>query len=213
MGPLWNRVAKRVNAAPALPIVAVCCYRSAVTHGELQAVLGRMRVEIGASEAHGWLCGALCVRTDYGAPQWLAELAEDAGPGGAPAAAEPALRELHEETLESLQSVGFAFTPLLPDEEATLIERVESLAAWCSGFLYGIGAAGTGESLARYGDVGEILGDLSEISRAGVEPDGENEAGEEDFAELLEFVRAGAQLAWDELAELRATLPAATAVH
>jgi uncharacterized protein YgfB (UPF0149 family) len=213
MGPLWNRVAKPVNAAPRLPIEAVCCYRSAVTHGELQAALGRMRVAVGASEAHGWLCGALCVRTDYGAPQWLAELSEDAAPGGAPAAAEPGMRELHEETLESLRSPGFAFTPLLPDEDATLIERVESLAAWCSGFLYGIGAAGTGASLARYGDVGEILGDLAEISRAGVAPGDEDEAGEEDFAELLEFVRAGAQLAWDELAELRVARPAATAVH
>lgn len=190
-----------------------CCYRLAVTYEELQAALGHMQVAIGASEAHGWLCGALCVRGDYGAPQWLAELGEDAGPGGVPAAAEPVIRELHEETLESLQSPGFAFTPLLPEEGATLIERVESLAAWCSGFLYGIGAAGTGRSLARYGDVGEILADLAEISRAAVEPAGETEAGEEDFAELLEFVRAGAQLAWDELAEFRTAAPGSTAVH
>lgn len=185
-----------------------------VEHGEFQAALGRMRVAIGASEAHGWLCGALCVRPDYGAPQWLAELARDAGPDALPEAGESAVATLHEETLESLQSPGFAFSPLLPGEDATLIERVESLAAWCSGFLYGIGTAGTGESLARYGDVGEILGDLAEISRADVAPGGETEAGEEDFTELCEYVRAGAQLAWDELAGLRAAqAPAAASVH
>ncbi|MGQ0429576.1 MAG: UPF0149 family protein [Gammaproteobacteria bacterium] len=183
-------------------------------HDEFQAALGRMQVAIGASEAHGWLCGALCVRIDYSAPQWLAELADDAAPVGPPAAAEPVIQALHEETLESLQSPDFAFMPLLPDEDATLVERVESLAAWCSGFLYGIGATGTGESLARYGDVGEILADLGEISRAGVKPGGEDEAAEEDFAELCEFVRAGAQLAWDELASLRASgMPPRTAVH
>ncbi|MGQ0383105.1 MAG: UPF0149 family protein [Gammaproteobacteria bacterium] len=183
-------------------------------HGEFQAALGRMQVAIGASEAHGWLCGALCVSPGYGAPQWLAELAEDAAPGGRPEAAEPVIQALHEETLESLQSPDFAFTPLLPDDDATLLERVESLAAWCSGFLYGIGTTGTGESLARYGDVGEILGDLSEISRAGVAPGGGSEAVEADFAELCEFVRAGAQLAWDELAGLRAAgVPPRTAVH
>jgi uncharacterized protein YgfB (UPF0149 family) len=184
-----------------------------VRHGELQDALGRMAVPMGASEAHGWLCGALCVRADYGAPQWLAELAEDAGPGGRPEAAEPVIQALHEETLESLRSPNFAFVPLLPDEDATLVERVESLAAWCSGFLYGIGATGTGASLARYGDVDEILGDLAEISRAGVDAGGENEAAEEDFAELCEFVRAGAQLAWDELASLRDQGMPPVAVH
>ena len=172
-----------------------------------------MRVAIGASEAHGWLCGALCVRRDYGAPQWLAELAEDAAPEDVAAAAGWLFRRLHEETLESLQSPGFAFTPLLPGDDATLVERVESLAAWCAGFLYGIGAAGTGEPIARYGDVGEILSDLAEISRAGVAPGGEAEASEADFAELLEFVRAGAQLAWDELADLRSGPRAAAVVH
>jgi uncharacterized protein YgfB (UPF0149 family) len=184
-----------------------------VDHGELEAALGRMRVGIGASEAHGWLCGALCVRRDYGAPQWLAELSEDAAPGGETAAEGRLFRELQQQTLESLQSPGFAFTPLLPGDDATLVERVESLAAWCSGFLYGIGAAGTGESLARYGDVGEILSDLAQISRAGVAAGGDSEAGEADFAELLEFVRASARLAWDELADLRDGQPAAAVVH
>lgn len=146
-----------------------------MTHSEFQAALGRMRAPIGASEAHGWLCGALCVWADYGAPQWLAELARDAGPGVPPAATEPAVEALYEETLESLQSPDFELTPLLPDDAAALGERVESLASWCAGFLYGIGTAGAGESFMRHGDVGEILGDLAEISRAGLAPGGESE--------------------------------------
>ena len=37
-----------------------------MTYRELQAILERMDTAVGAAEAHGWLCGALCVRRGYG---------------------------------------------------------------------------------------------------------------------------------------------------
>lgn len=185
-----------------------------MTYRELQAILERMDTPVGAAEAHGWLCGALCVRTDYGAPEWLAELAAEAGgraPGDAPL---PALRSLHEDTLEALRSPEFTFMPLLPEDEAPLAERVPALAAWCGGFLYGIGTGVVGEAVTKMGDVGELLEDLADITRAEAGPEGDEEGEEGDFAELVEFVRAGAQLAWEETAPLRATSPGAgAAVH
>jgi len=183
-----------------------------MTHRELQAVLQRIDSAVGASEAHGWLCGALCVREGFGAAEWLAGLADDAD--GAAAAGElPTLGELRAETLESLRSEDFAFAPLLPEEHAPLAERVAELAQWCGGFLYGIGAAGASEAAAKSGAVAEILGDLSEISRAELEPGRGGDAGEADYMELQEFVRAGAQLAWEELAEFRAGPAGQQAVH
>lgn len=185
-----------------------------MTYRELQAILEQMDTAVGAAEAHGWLCGASCVRADYGAPEWLSELAEDAGaraPGGASA---PALRSLHADALESLRSPDFTFMPLLPEDDAPLAERVPALAAWCGGFLYGIGTGGVGEAVTKMGDIGELLEDFADITRAEVEPGGSRERDEGDFVELVEFVRAGAQLAWDETAALRATAPrAGAAIH
>lgn len=185
-----------------------------MTYRELQAILDRMDTAIGAAEAHGWLCGALCVRADYGTPEWLAELAAEAG-GAAPGdASVPALRSLHEDTLEALRSPEFTFMPLLPEDEAPLAERVPALAAWCGGFLYGIGTGAAGKAVTKMGDVGELLEDLADITRAEAGPEGDKEGEEGDFAELVEFVRAGAQLAWEETAPLRATAPVAgTVVH
>lgn len=185
-----------------------------MTYRELQAILERMDTAVGAAEAHGWLCGALCVRADYGAPEWLGELAEDAGAGAPGDASVPALRALYDDTLESLRSPEFTFMPLLPEDEAPLAERVPALAAWCGGFLYGIGTGAAGNAVTRMGDVGELLGDLADITRAEVGPEGDPERDEGDFAELVEYVRAGAQLAWEETAALRATVPrAGAAVH
>ncbi len=183
-----------------------------MTYRELQAVLHRIDSTVGAAEAHGWLCGSLCVREGFDAVEWLAELADDAA--GAAAAGElPALRQLYAETRESLSSPEFAFGLLLPEEEAPLAERVAALAEWCGGFLYGVGAGGATDAAAKTGDVGEILQDLADISRAELEPGRGADAGESDYVELQEFVRAGAQLAWEEMAALRALAPQQQALH
>ncbi len=145
-----------------------------VTYHDLRDVLERLHVDVDAAEVHGWLCGALCVRTVQDTPEWMRG---------------PELRPAHDETLEALNSPEFEFAPLLPGDDADLTERVEALAAWCGGFLYGIAAGGAG---IRTGDVGEFLGD---------------------FVELYEFVRAGTQLAWDELADLRAARTPAETIH
>ena len=126
----------------------------------------------------------------------------------------PALRSLHQDALEALNSPDFTFMPLLPEDQAPLAERVPALASWCGGFLYGIGTGAAGKAVTKMGDVGELLEDLADITRAGVGPAGDEEGDEGDFAELVEFVRAGAQLAWEETAPLRATAPGAgAAVH
>ena len=176
-----------------------------MTHPELQDALASVDITIDAAEAHGWLSGALCVRRDYGSRDWLAELAADSG-GEAPVAAPP-LAQIPAETLAALGSDGFEFAPLLPDDEAPLADRVAALAAWSAGFLYGIGTGASEKALAGASDVGEFLRDLADIARAELEPGRAGEAGERDFMELVEFVRAGAQLAFVGLAAARAHAP------
>lgn len=190
---------------------AICCYLDGVNYRDLQAALDGSGAAIGAAEAHGWLCGALCARPGYSPADWLRELAQTAATGATAERSAETLCALHEETLEALRSPEFGFAPILPADEAGLDERVAALAAWCSGFLYGFGSGGAG---TETGDVGEFLVDLAEIARARVEPGPGGEDGESDYAELAEFVRAGAQLAFDELAAGReGSAPAGAAIH
>ena len=176
-----------------------------MTHSELQDALARANITLDAAEAHGRLSGALCVRRGYGAADWLAELAADSG-AEVPTPGQP-LSEVAAETLEALSSDGFEFAPLLPDEDAPLAERVAALAAWSDGFLYGVGTGASQQSIVAAGDVGEFLRDLADIARAELEPGREADAGESDYAELVEFVRVGVQLVFEELEALRAQPP------
>jgi hypothetical protein len=173
-----------------------------MNHPDLQAALASMNMTIDPSEAHGWLAGALCARAGYGAREWLAEL--DADAASEARETDPVLRALLDETLAAFRSEEFAFAPLLPDEGAPLGERVAALASWCDGFLGGIGAGISHRSVAEAPEVGEFLGDLADIAHAELEPGRGEDAGEADFAELFEYVRAGAQLAFDELEGARA---------
>jgi uncharacterized protein YgfB (UPF0149 family) len=61
------------------------------------------------------------------------------------------------------------------------------------------------------GEVGEIVRDLIEITRAGVDADQDEQANESAYAELVEFVRVGVQLLFEELAGARRPPAAAAA--
>lgn len=178
-----------------------------MTHREIQSALDGLDIAFDAAEAHGILCGALCVRQAYDARAWIADLAEDSGAPALERVPPEGLLAAHEETLDALRAPDFSFSPALPDDEAPLSDRVAALAAWCDGFLYGIGSGIVGGDIVKEADISEFLRDLTDIARAELEPGRSADAAEADFMELFEFVRAGVQLTFDQLAGARAHAP------
>jgi uncharacterized protein len=186
---------------------------SPIGFDEVTQALSAGGSSVHAAEAHGCLVGALCARRVYLPAEWLEELLPE-NPGAAePLAATGPLHELFERSRAVLESRDMEFEPLLPPDEASLAERVEALGAWAQGFLYGFGAAGPFPRGTLPGDVSEVLSDFAEVSRAGAVGAESAEVEENALAELVEFVRVGAQLIYDELAELRATQAGSHARH
>ena len=96
-----------------------------------------------------------------------------------------------------------AVAVLIPGDDRPIEERTQALTSWCTGFLYGLGTSGTADPQRLPGELGEIVRDLTEITRAGVDATDGEEANESALAELTEFVRVGVQLVFDELEPLR----------
>jgi uncharacterized protein YgfB (UPF0149 family) len=71
------------------------------------------------------------------------------------------------------------------------------------GFLYGLGTGQISDLEALNGDVGEIVRDFTEISRASGEAAEADESNEQAYAELVEFIRVAAQVVFEELLPLR----------
>ena len=69
-------------------------------------------------------------------------------------------------TATSFGEQGMEFEPLLPDDEEPLNGRANALALWCTGFLYGLGTGQISDLEGLNGEVGEIVRDFTEISRA-----------------------------------------------
>ncbi|MCI0749219.1 MAG: UPF0149 family protein [Nevskiales bacterium] len=151
-----------------------------------------------AAEYHGALCGALCVRpAEEIDPLDLLESTNTAGENTA--GAEQVLRHLCGQSLAAFTDAGTVLSPLLPDDEESLPRRVRALSAWCEGFLYGISTGRPIEMKRCTPEFKEILRDFTEFTHAGVD-DGENvELEETAYAELIEYIRVGAQLVYLEL--------------
>jgi uncharacterized protein YgfB (UPF0149 family) len=161
-----------------------------------------------AAEAHGCLCGALCMRSPFRVADWLDELLESPADDTHPDS-HSTLLGLYEQTSSALEGTQMEFTPLLPDDDDPLVERVEALGAWCQGFLYGFGAVTPAPGARFPADVDEVLRDFAEISRAGAVGSQSEQVEEEAYAELVEYVRAGTQLVYDELESRRRADPSA----
>ena len=186
---------------------------SSVAFDDVARALAAAGSTVHAAEAHGCLCGALCVRRSYPLGDWLDELLPVAGTESPGAGAAGALAGLHAETSHHLAAPDMQFQPLLPGDEVDLTDRVEALGAWCQGFLYGFGAAGTAPRERLPEDVAEVLSDLAGISQAGAVGSASSEVEEEAYAELVEYLRAAVQLVHDDLAGLRTGQPLPPTSH
>jgi uncharacterized protein YgfB (UPF0149 family) len=132
---------------------------------------------------------------------------------GSAAAAAPALGGLYADTLGALRGGGMEFDLLIPEDEAPIEERIRALSLWCNGFLYGLGTTVAADPARLSTDAGEVVRDLTEITRAGVDAADGAEENEAALAELVEFVRVGVQLVFEEAGRQRLPPPSARSVH
>ncbi|HET7650717.1 MAG TPA: UPF0149 family protein [Gammaproteobacteria bacterium] len=168
---------------------------------QLQTVLSRAEAASGAAESHGTLCGVICSGSQQPDSAWLSQVLGDSSENASTRECHAALTALEDTVRRQLAAFDMDFTPLLPDDEEPLAQRVEALGLWCQGFLFGLSLGRTRAELdALSGEAGEVIHDLAEIARAGVESGGsDDEADEQAYAELVEYLRVAVQILYEAL--------------
>ncbi len=143
------------------------------------------------AELQGMLCGRLC-----GAPlneaDWLRLVNDFMALTDEPdQATTNALLDFLKQTQGQLAGEGFSFVLLLPDDDAGMAERVETLSQWCHGFLSGFGASGAVEKGELPAEMADTLEDFAAIVQVQAD-DNDAASAESDFIEVAEYVRMSA---------------------
>lgn len=165
--------------------------------------LAQAGAHAGAAECHGALAGWLASGQGSDPEPWLEPMLEELDLADAKVErCRKDLLVLHRLVADQLASDQLGFAPLLPDDETPLATRVAALAEWCEGFLFGLGLAGS--AATRGGEeVREIISDFSQIARAGMATGESTEDDEVAYAELVEYLKVGAQTVHDGLQPTR----------
>ena len=167
------------------------------------ALVRRLKLTIGPSEAHGLLCGLLCSQPPTTAKtRWFTELLEAGGISAAAISAQAsdikALDAWFGDTIKSLNAAELDFNALLPAEPSPVLVRASALIEFCAGFTYGLGVGLSAQgNRSLPADTQELLHDFQAIENTDIDQVAAND--ESAFTELSEYVRVGVLLIHEEL--------------
>ncbi|PWB32739.1 hypothetical protein DCO48_12790 [Pseudomonas sp. SDI] len=152
---------------------------------------------VSPAELHGLLLGRSCAGAGFDTEGWLADAAQllEVDPSDN---VRNALIGLQEMVKGELTGDDIAVVLLLPGDELPLVERAAALGQWCQGFLTGFGVNSGGLTLST--EAREVLGDLDAISQIQDALE-ESEDAENDYMEVMEYLRVAPLLLFTELAK------------
>jgi uncharacterized protein YgfB (UPF0149 family) len=187
---------------------------------DLEQLLAQCDCDMGASEADGLLASLASMLGVDAVPVWMQQvLGSDQREVTLSRDALSRFNDFAQERLGQLEAGDMSIRVCLPGDDDDLRDRTEALASWAAGFLHGLahGASLRGAPARQRleeAPLDELIRDLTEISRAQAElGDEPQEALEGAFFELAEFLRVVAQLAFDELVDVRGSAEPAPALH
>lgn len=178
-----------------------------VAFDELDESLRRSGASWDAAQTHGLLTGRLAILGAAGGQDWLRQVMEEVDPNNALwTECRQRLDALYQSTFWQLSERLSELTPLLPPDSDSVHDRTEALSHWSEGFLHGLVSSVNDTALQeKLGKepLADIIRDVLQITRAGIDGDVDAEENENAYAELVEYLRVAAQLCYEELAEWR----------
>ena len=165
-----------------------------------------MFVELGAfgtpSELHGLLTEQLAAGVRADAEAWLAMVVAHLDVQAIEDDDDKAeLVVLYDMVLEQLTEANFGLQLLLPEDDAELAGRTESLGAWCTGFLSGFGLGFDHSKQKLSSEITDSMEDLANIAQVSFDSEDEDlteDSAEISYVELVEYVRLAAMMVFAE---------------
>lgn len=178
-----------------------------VDHDVLDEALRRCGASWDAAQTHGLLTGRLAIAGVPAGPDWLLHVLEGTDESNAHRLeCQKMLDTLYQSTFWQLSERLSEFEPLLPGDDSDASVRTIAMAHWSEGFLHGLVSSQHGDALRDQlaaEPLADIIRDMLQITRAELDEATDDETNEAAYAELVEYIRVAAQIAYEELAEIR----------
>lgn len=169
-------------------------------YDQFSSVLTQANSTLSPAEAHGTLCGLLCLSSQPNIDLWYSFILDQRKAQTTPFPAsqlEADLQELREQTEADFSPSSGGIALMLPADDADLQVRLTALSEWCDGFMYGLGAGGLKDENKLPETSREFITDVREISR--LDPESDDEQAEHYYMELVEYLRVGVLLFREEV--------------
>lgn len=167
------------------------------------ALLTANGLPVSPAELHGYLLGRSCGGAGFDVDSWLNDAVELVG-GELQDGIRQALIGLQEMVKGELTGDDMVVVLLLPSDDEPLRARAAAIGQWCEGFLAGFGLAAGDKALSS--EAMEVLQDLTSISQVQDALE-DNEESENDFMEVMEYLRVAPLLLFTELNKPAAPTP------
>lgn len=153
---------------------------------------------VDASEVQGILCGMLAGGMNIDDQEWIDALADVIHQGELmPTQAQSVIEQMFNKVCQELIEADFALSICLPDDNTPINDRGVAFVNWVQGFLLGFGLH-QNDLTACSPDTKEALEDFSDIAKMD-EKMQSSEESEQALFEVIEYVRIGAMLCFNDL--------------
>lgn len=166
-----------------------------------QAIITTENVKAHASEIHGVLTGLICAGFPFEDTSYVSMLNDLFNSGeGLTTQVKSIIKQMFSELWTDILDDAYGFQLMLPDDDDSIVERGHALSVWVQGFNLGFGLQQK-DSPVISEEVKEVITDFAEIANLSDEME-EDEATEQAYFEINEYVRISALLCFSELATL-----------
>lgn len=163
---------------------------------EIEQTLTKLGVEMDASECQGLLVGLLIAKgsiTSTEIQQALAPSVDSANLLVQEAMQQ--IQQLLDSTQAELADSTCVFNPMLADDSDGMDNKLDQLSAWAQGFLMGLAHGGVKEYSRLPDEAAEFAEDMVDMAQVNsYELEDDEEANEEAYIELVEYLRTGVLL-------------------
>lgn len=160
---------------------------------EIEQTLAKLNVEMDASECQGLLVGLMIAKGNVSAAEVQQALIPSLEAGNL--LAQEAMKQIQQfmrSTQAQLADSSCAFNPMLADDSDNMDDKLDMLSAWVQGFLMGLAHGGIKDYSklpAEAAEFAEDMVDMAQVNSYELEED--EEANEEAYMELVEYLRTG----------------------